>query len=474
MLLTITTRIEPATDLGYLLHKNPSRVQSFALNFGTAHVFYPEADAACCTLALLLDIDPISLSRRGSAANRPLQPYINDRPYVASSFLSVAIAQVLGTALAGRCLQRPELAEARIPLEAALAVVPCRGGEVVLRRLFEPLGYTVQATRHVLDSKHPEWEPSSLFAVELRAVVRLRELLAHLYVLMPVLDDEKHYWVGEDEVNKLLRHGEGWLATHPERELITQRFLKHRRSLVQDALERLADEAPASADPDSSAAARSEETLEGPLSLDEQRLGAVVAALKGQEARHVLDLGCGDGKLLQLLFADRAFERIVGVDVSQRALEIAAERLHLAQLPEAQRRRIELWQGSLVYRDKRFAGFDAATLVEVIEHLEPSRLSAFERVLFQHARPESVVLTTPNAEYNVRFESLPAGGFRHHDHRFEWTRAQFEAWAKATAETYGYAVRFLPVGSVDLEVGAPTQLAIFCRRDQGAEPRERA
>jgi 3' terminal RNA ribose 2'-O-methyltransferase Hen1 len=158
MLLTVTTTGTPgapATDLGFLLHKNPARVQSFELSFGRAHVFYPEASPERCTAALLLDVDPVGLVRRpGEAA---LAQYVSDRPYVASSFLSVAIGEVYGTALAGRSRERPDLVERALPLEASLAAVPCRGGEALLRRLFEPLGYTLAARRHPLDERFPEW-----------------------------------------------------------------------------------------------------------------------------------------------------------------------------------------------------------------------------------------------------------------------------------------------------------------------------
>jgi 3' terminal RNA ribose 2'-O-methyltransferase Hen1 len=459
MLLTLTTTHAPATDLGYLLHKRPGRVQSFPLSFGQAHVFYPEATAERCTAALLLDVDPVGLvrERRGPAGEgRSLEQYVNDRPYVASSFLSVAVAQVYGSALSGRCKDRPELAQTPLPLEAKLAVVPCRGGDQFLRRLFEPLGYAVTATRHPLDERFPEWGESPYHTVTLAATRRLHELLSHLYVLVPVLDNDKHYWVSDAEVEKLLRHGDGWLAAHPECEQITRRYLKHQGRLTRSALDQLLAEE----DPPPDAAEAPPET-ERQRTLNEQRLAAVVAALKETGARRVLDLGCGEGKLLRALAQDGAFTELVGVDVSHRALEVAQTRLE--RLPEVLRDRVKLLHGSLMYRDTRLAGFDAAAVVEVIEHLDPPRLTAFARVLFEFARPGTVVLTTPNAEYNVKFETLPAGSFRHRDHRFEWTRAEFRAWANGAAERFGYRVAFRPVGPEDTIVGAPTQMGVFTR-----------
>jgi 3' terminal RNA ribose 2'-O-methyltransferase Hen1 len=462
MLLTITNTRPPATDLGHLLHKHPARLQSFALPYGQAHVFYPEASDERCTAALLLDVDPIGLIRRGVRFPR-LDQYVNDRPYVASSFLSVAIARIFSTALAGKSGAGPDLAEEVLPLRARVAALACVGGEDTLRRLFEPLGYTVHAVQHPLDERFPEWGESPYFTVELEGQLRLRELLAHLYVLVPVLDAEKHYWVGEAEVEKLLRRGEGWLAAHPDRELIVNRYLKYQRSLRDEALAKLLEDEDPDPDRDQQAREAEEEAVEAPLRLNEQRLESVVAVLRANGARRVLDLGCGSGKLISELLKERSFEEIVGVDISHRALEIAASRLRLERLAPRQRDRVQLFQTALTYRDRRLAGFDAAAVVEVIEHLDAPRLAAFERVLFEHAQPSTVVVTTPNRAYNARFEGLPAGEFRHRDHRFEWTRPELEGWAGEVAGRFGYGVRFLPVGPEDPELGAPTQMAVFER-----------
>src|SRR6266478_5820317 len=466
MLLTISYFGKTATDLGYLLHKSPFRVHSFEQVFGKAHVFYPETSPERCTAALLLEVDPIGLvrNRRGpSGEGHALEEYVNDRPYAASSFLSVAIARTFGTAITGKSKERQELADTPLPLEVRITVLPCRGGESLLRRLFEPLGYEVSATRHPLDEKFPEWGESPYFSVGLKATIRLSDLLTHLYVLIPVLDDDKHYWVGDAEVEKLLRHGEGWLREHPDRELITNRYLKHQKRLAREALSRLiGDEEPA-ADEVAETHTREEEAIEKPISLAEQRIGAVMAALRSSGATRVLDLGCGEGRLLRELLKDKAFAEIVGMDVSHRALEIASQKLRFEDLPRIQKDRIRLIHGSLTYRDKRLAGYDAATVVEVVEHQDPPRLAAFERVLFEFARPQTILVTTPNVEYNVKFEALAAGSMRHKDHRFEWTRSEFLAWAESICARFGYVTRFLSIGPEDTVVGSPTQMAIFSR-----------
>lgn len=466
MLLTITTTHQPATDLGFLLHKNPNGVHSRDMSFGTAHLVYSEATEERCTAALIVEVDPVGLvrGRKGPKGNEAsLAQYVNDRPYAASSFLSAGITKLLGTALGGRSKERPELAWAAIPLSVRLPVVPVRGGEELLRRLFEPLGYEISATSILLDVTFPEWGDSRYFDVTLTAARRLRDLLEHVFVLLPVLDDDKHYWVGSDEVDKLLKRAGDWLGDHPERELITRRYLRHDRQLTTDALARLLiDDA---TDPNETGAAhdREEEVVEQPISLNEHRLTSVISQIEAARARTVVDLGCGAGNLVRRILSDTHVDKVLGVDVSHRALEVAAQWLHLDTMAPRRRERVELLQGALTYRDRRLQGYDLAAVIEVIEHLDPPRLGAFERALFAHARPSTVVVTTPNVEYNARFETLPAGTLRHRDHRFEWTRAEFEAWASTVADRHGYAVGFSGIGDEDPELGAPTQMAVFTR-----------
>nr|WP_205864086.1 3' terminal RNA ribose 2'-O-methyltransferase Hen1 [Planosporangium mesophilum] len=468
-MLTISTTHSPATDLGFLLVKHPDRVQSFATTGGTAYVWYPEATVERCTVALLLDVDPVELARPSKGQKSPdsfsLGRYVNDRPYAASSLLTVALGKVFRSAMKGASRDRPELVDLALPLEIRVAALPCRGGSEIVERLFAPLGWTVTADPVPLDPAFPEWGVSRYVQVRLTGRLKLADALNHLYVLLPVLDDAKHYWVSEDEVDKLLRAGEGWLHEHPAKEVITRRYLANRRSLAQSALERLraaADELEAIAAPEAVTEQLAEvEAAERRKPLVTFRHEAVLAALAESGATRVLDLGCGSGTLLLRLMADRRYTEIVGADVSSVNLQIAERRLKLDRLPERQRSRITLIQSALTYHDDRLTGYDAAVLMEVIEHVDEVRLPALERAVFGHAGPRTVIVTTPNAEYNVRYDGLANGHLRHDDHRFEWTRAQFAAWADRVAEAYGYAVDLRPVGDLDAEVGSPTQLALF-------------
>ncbi|SDG77669.1 3' terminal RNA ribose 2'-O-methyltransferase Hen1 [Lentzea fradiae] len=437
----MTTTHQPATDLGHLLHKHPGRAQSFTTSSGVAHVFYPKATHDECTVALLLEVDPIALVRGPGST---LTQYVNDRPYAAGSLLTVALGTVFRTAMSGRSDSFPELAKTPIPLVVRIPALP----HGLAERLFTPLGWTVETTAHP-DSRYGD--------VTLSGTLRVSDALKHLYVLLPVLDGGKHYWVSADEVDKLLKAGDGWLAAHPDKELITTRYLVRRRPLVTSALERLAEVDGVEPEELDNALA------EPKISLAAQRKDAVIEELLLARAKRVLDLGCGSGALLRALAAEPQFTEIQAVDVSAKALQEAGRGLD--RLGERQRDRITLRQSALTYADPALAGYDAAVLLEVVEHVDPSRLPALEHSVFVVARPRTVLVTTPNVEYNALFETLPAGRMRHSDHRFEWTRAEFAQWAAGVAERCGYTVRHVPIGPEDPERGAPTQMAVFSTKD---------
>lgn len=206
-----------------------------------------------------------------------------------------------------------------------------------------------------------------------------------------------------------------------------------------------------------------EEAIAKPIGLNDQRMAKMVETLQALGASLVLDLSCGEGRLVRELLKHAQFQRVVGVEVASRVLAGAADRLRLEQMPDMKRRRVELLQGSLVYRDERLKSFDAAAAVEVVEHMDADRLPAFEAVVFGHAKPQAVVVTTPNRDYNALFPTLSAGAMRHPDHRFEWSRAEFRRWAESVAQAHGYQVRFDGIGTEDPKLGCPTQMGVFTR-----------
>lgn len=464
MLLTITYEGQNTQDLGFLLHKNPDRAQEFELSYGKAYVFYPEVSDARTTAALLLDIDPIDLARgKLGSKDGGLFDYVNDRPYASTSFMSTAIARVFNTAMAGKCAKKQELADTPLHLTATLYALKDNRDEKLAAQLFEPLGYTVEARRTVLDEKFPDWGLSPYIDLTISGTVKLSEMLNHIYVLIPVFDRQKHYYISKDEIQKLLDHGEGWLGKHPYKEKITQRYFRQKKEYARKALDLLRAQDEEEPEENTSDDTETEEEKEAKTPLNTLRLEAVKQAVLSSGASSVIDMGCGEGRLTGMLLKEKQIQKLTVCDVSVNTLEKAADRLRLDRMPLTLRNKLTLMQASLTYRDKRFSGFDCACIVEVIEHIEPMRIAAFERVVFEFAAPRTVVLTTPNKEYNVNYENMKENALRHGDHRFEWTRAEFKAWADHVCEQYGYHCEISGIGEHNEATGTPTQMGVFTK-----------
>jgi len=466
MQLSITTTHQPATDLGYLLHKHPDKVQTFNTTGGKAHVFYPEATEQRCTATLLLELDPIDLVRamKIPGDSLMLQHYVNDRPYVASSLTSSALTKVFRSAMNGICKDKPELPDQALPLEINLSVLHVKGGKALIHELFEPLGYQVEIQGLSLDEKFPSWGESNYYALTLKHVLPLKDVLTHLYILLPVFDKERHFWVSAHDADVLMAKSGEWLKDHPKKNFIINRYLKRIKKLTRSVLQRLVEEEQEieqEMETEEKLSPAQQEKKEKKISLHQKRLDAALEQIKAAGAKSVVDLGCGEGKLLKKLMKATQFERILGMDVSYRALQIAKDKLYLDELSPRKRERIQLIQGSLTYRDERLAGFDAAALIEVIEHLDLERLAALEKVVFEFAQAKTIVVTTPNAEYNEKYESLNPDSFRHDDHRFEWTREEFKQWATTIQSKYQYDFELFPIGEEDEKVGASSQMAVF-------------
>ncbi len=477
MLITLSTTHQPTSDLGFLLHKHPDKIQSVDLGVGKAHVFYPEYTDERIQVALLIDINPIDLVRgkAGSHKNQSnftLEHYVNDTPYISGSYMSVALSKAFSTAMNGQCRNLPELVEKPMSFEVQLSTLSAPyGGEQIIRTCFEPLGYSIECERHTLDSKNPIWGESRYYNVVLAGTQRLQDLLSHLYLLIPAINNDRHYFIGAGEIEKLMEKGKSWLPEHPARDQIVERYLKNLRGLSSEAITKL-DTAKTKeetvsnmdeADAIESANSKEPELQERKQTLHQIRLNLALQEALKSGAHSILDLGCGEGKMLRLLLKEKQFTQILGMDVSYKELVRAKERLYWDEMPPRQKERIELIHGALTYRDHRLDGFDAALVIEVIEHLDENRLGSFERVLFEFARPKTIILSTPNQEYNQLFETLPENAFRHSDHRFEWTRKAFETWAEKVSTQFEYNVRYLAVGEEDPTFGAPSQMAVFTK-----------
>lgn len=463
-----------ASDLGFLLHKHPESIHEFNLSFGKARVFYPEASDEQCTAVLYAELDAIDMVKnfripKGSA--KQLKQYVNDRPYSCNSFFTVALSNVFRTALNGTCKKQPELVKQALPLTVNLPVLPSKGGQSLIRQLFEPLGYTIDLHQHEFDEDLPEWGNSHYFDITLKNTALLSEVLTHLYVLIPVLDNDKHYWVGFDEVDKLINNSKNWVPQHPHKNIIVARYLKKQSSLTKKALSELDLEASTLAiveepeinetiDQEKHSQAK-EDKLEKKVRLNDLRIEKITQTIHDLDINNITDFGCGEGKYLKEYLKITKLEKITGIEVSTHVLDRAEQRLKIDRLPEKTRNKLSLLQGSLTYKDRRLKNIDLATCIEVIEHIDEDRLDAFSESLFGYSKPRYAIITTPNIEFNATFENLPIGKFRHNDHRFEWDRKTFEQWCHTICEKYQYTVRFDGIGEQHPEYGAPTQMALF-------------
>lgn len=476
MIMTMTAENLSGDHLGYLLHKNPANLHRASLSFGEGYVFFEETGEDRARVCLIVDADPLAMVQGRGDLGHADALYVNDRAYVPSSLLASAIIKFFGTALSGRCKERPDLVDKPLDLVVTLPSLAPRARVNLVARLFEPLGYAVErlsSTQQISDEAASE---ASGYGVKLSTTSTLRELLSQLVVLIPVLDyGGDHRWVDEADIEPFLRRVGSWLPDHPYASYIVMRAFKHQKHLIRSVIERYPSIEDSLARIPSAASeqwddAQLEEMAQSPLSLNQQRFAAIESIIVSIHPSTLIDLGCGNGALIAYLAKKMRFDRLVGMDVSATVLERAKNRLANLQLSVAQQKSIEFLQGSLLYADPRIKSFDMALLIEVIEHVDPERLSALELQVFGLAAYQAIVVTTPNREFNRLYIGMSEHTRRHADHRFEWTREEFAGWASRMGETYGYDFEIDGIGSISPEVGQPTQLAIF-RKKMGAKAR---
>lgn len=451
MHLSISTTHKPATDLGFLLYKHPKKLHTRGTSFSTNHCFFSEATDDLCTANLWVNVRELQEFELYRRFNNFENPFINDRPYVAGSLMSTAMSEMFRTAMSGSCRERPELARSPIPLTIEVATVRCEDGIDFIKGIFEPLGYQVDLESYLLDEAFPNWGSSPYFKLRLQTNKELYLVLRQLFILLPVLDNQKHYWVDEAEQEKIIKMGEGWLQAHPMFSKIVSRYLKNLQSLAVEVKKHFA------LDENLTTKARNkEEQLEQKIHLNTLRMDYVAELLKDHQVRTVGDLGCGEGKLIERLLQNSDITEIRAFEVSIDELEKAQQRI--AELKQLER--VKFFNSSVLYLDHRTKDLDAVVLVEVIEHLEEVRLPVLAANVFKYMEPSMVVITTPNFEFNQRFETK---GFRHPDHRFEWTREEFKSWCEVQAQKYGYTFKIDFIGEVDSALGGPTQVGVFIK-----------
>ena len=455
MLLSITTTHTPATDLGYLLHKHPDKIQNFEITGGTAYVMYPEATEERCTCALIVDIDPIALVRGkpGSKNAGLVRDYVNDRPYTANSITASAMSDVFRSALNGRCVAREALVQTPIDLKASIASVRLSAGVERIERLWSALGY--DTTVEPLDGNAEEAKYGKITIASSKHT--LAQMLSQMSVLIPAIDGRKHHFVSASDIEVLVRRGQDWLGEHPDREWVSRRFLNRQQTLAEAALERLVPEE-ADEDSETGEARAQSHTLRVPL--QKARIEAVRARLLERGATRIVDVGCGEGDLIRALVKEPQVVEVIGVDASTTALERAERRVR--RLPEQHKNKMKFVHAPAGAIDERWSQCDAIAVVETIEHIDPENWEPVERCIFEIARPKTVVVTTPNREYNPVYGIAPDKR-RHRDHRFEWTREEMRTWCENTAKRYGYEVEVEGIGTIDPEHGSPTLMGVFAR-----------
>jgi 3' terminal RNA ribose 2'-O-methyltransferase Hen1 len=470
MMLSIACKNLSEEELGFLLHKNPARVHPLDLSFGKVYVFFDEPpEGHQAQVCLLVDVDPLAMVQGRGGLGHQDALYVNDRPYVASSLLASAVTKVFGTALSGRCKERPELVDREIEWTFAMPFV-ARGSMLnALFHLFEPLGYEFDPDLLNYDSSVDYATSARPILTRIAVRTTLSEALSHLVVLIPVLDGENHRWVDDGDLVPFVRRVESWLPDHPYGMYILRRALKYQTSLVKAFTERFPAITGSMARlPQLEANVWDDATVEAagcqPLSLNSQRFSAVEAVVSALSPSSIVDLGCGDGSLVSQLVKQTSIQKLVGMDVNPLVLSRARARLEHLSLTKAQTEKIQFIHGSLAYRDPRVKGFDLALLIEVIEHIDAERLETLEHQVFDYGQYSTVVVTTPNREFNDLYVGMEKGKMRHSDHRFEWTRQEFLNWAKRIGDAFGYNYEISEIGAGNPAVGSPTQMAVFSKK----------
>jgi 3' terminal RNA ribose 2'-O-methyltransferase Hen1 len=447
MQLTIQASGDNVQAISYLLAKNPNNLYERNHKGHLVRLFYSKFTETELEVTIFVTPDPIEMVKNNSNSY-DITHYINDREFAVSSIFCSFIRSALGTALNGQPKEE-HLKWVNHPFSFNFEFGPVVSSlsDEKLMNLFEPIGYEVTINRPEIEYSFPIKTKSSARYLSIKGMKTLQEGLRHLFVLIPVIDNYKHYFIDEKEIEKLERYGEGWLEQHPLRDLIYRQALRFKEiySLVENS-------------------SKDEKKVEPvkKVRLNELRYEKIVNAVSQMKPRSVVDFGSGEGKLsVQLGFVEGITE-ILAVEPSESASLKALERFNKVKnkekfvIPEL------LW-GSLFYYDERLKDKDVIILCEVIEHIDETRLPKAMDTLLHDYQPGALIITTPNREYNELYDMEEH--LRHNDHRFEWTRAEFRQWCTERNYSNDYELLFDGIGEEHPSHGFPTQMCIFKRKE---------
>lgn len=457
MQLAIKATGEGAKMLSFLLSKNPQNLYDRMEKGYRVRLTYTVFSDSEVEALIFVTPDPVELVKN-SPDTYEITQYINDREFVVSSIFCSNTRSALGTALNGRPKEEYlDWAKHAFQLTIGFGPVATDLPDAAIKNLFEPLGYQTEIERGRADYNFQFKERSSARFINLQSKVTLQNALQHLFVLIPVLDDYRHYFIDEREIEKLERYGEGWLADHPLKELIIKRTLRFRELIDQMVLNshqtELINEA---VTPEPNISSQPVVRLN---KLRYQRLVKIIEDLAARES--IVDFGAGEGKLSVRLGFIPGVKEILAVEPTEKEQLRALKRFSEASRKDDFIAPTPVW-GSLFYYDEQLCGKDVMILSEVIEHIDESRLPRVMDTILGSYKPQVLLITTPNAEYNPVYQMEE--GIRHKDHRFEWSRAEFAEWTYCLARNYAYEVQIDGIGEEAEGYGHPSQLAILTRQ----------
>lgn len=447
MQLTIQASGDNVKAISYLLSKNPSNLYERNHKGHLVRLFYSKFTETELEVTIFVTPDPIELIKNNSNSY-DITHYINDREFAVSSIFCSFIRSALGTALNGQPKEEHiKWVDHPFPFTFEFGPVVSTLTDEKLMNLFEPIGYEVTINRPEIEYSIPIKTKSSARYISIKGMKTLQEGLRHLFVLIPVIDNYKHYFIDEKEIEKLERYGEGWLEQHPLRDLIYRQALRFKEiySLVENS-------------------SKDEKKIEPvkKVRLNELRYEKIVNTVSEMKPRSVVDFGSGEGKLsVQLGFVEGITE-ILAVEPSESASLKALERFNKVKNKEKFVNPELLW-GSLFYYDERLKDKDVIILCEVIEHIDESRLPKAMDTLLHDYQPGALIITTPNRDYNELYDMEEH--LRHNDHRFEWTRAEFRQWCTERNHGNDYELLFDGIGEEHASQGFPTQMCVFKRKE---------